>query len=96
MNLNYFNIGKTHSIIFWHHLNVHFIDRNLLSEFDEFETGVIECHKQLKQQSECAENGNKVNTHDSLQSLNSSFEDLQQRYKQLSEDSARKIHVSKS
>lgn len=58
-----------------------------------FEEGVIEYHEHLKQQILLPENEG-VNTHNSLQSLSSSFEDLYQRYKQLREDGAKKVDVS--
>ena len=63
----------------------------MLSEFDEFETGVIQCNKKLQHQTMHPAN---EGTHNCLQSLNSSFEDLQHRYKQLREDCAKKVEVS--
>ena len=71
---------------------MHFINRNLLSEFEEFEAGVVEHHTQLKQGH--ARAGTESDSHQSLQSLSDSFEELQQRYKQLKDDTARKLKVS--
>ncbi len=66
------------------------INRNLLSEFEELESGVVEHHTQLREGRAHAET---PDSHQSLQSLSDSFEELQQRYKQLKDDSARKLKV---
>lgn len=71
-----------------------FINRNVLSEFEELEAGVVEYHTQLKQGHASTGTENKLDSHQSLQSLIDSFEELQQRYKQLKDDSARKLKVS--
>jgi hypothetical protein len=63
----------------------------LLSEFEELEAGVVEHHTQLREGRAHAET---PDSHQSLQSLSDSFEELQQRYKQLKDDSARKLKVS--
>ena len=70
------------------------MDRNLLSEFEEIEAGVVEHYTQLKQGPTHAGTENRLDLHQSLQSLSDSFEELQQRYKQLKDDSARKLKVS--
>ena len=70
---------------------MHFINRSLLSEFEELEAGVVEHHTQLSAR---AGTENRLDSHQSLQSLSDSFEELQQRYKQLKDDSARKLKVS--
>lgn len=66
----------------------------MLSEFEEFEAGVVEYHTQLKHGHAPSGTENKLDSHQSLQSLSDSFEELQQRYKQLKDDSARKLKVS--
>lgn len=71
------------------------IDRNVLSEFEDFEAGVVEHHTQLQQPGH-ARHGteSRVDSVQSLQSLTDSFEELQQRYKQLKDDGERKLKVS--
>lgn len=62
-----------------------------MSDFGEFEIGVVQCNKKLQHQAMHPAN---KDTHNGLQSLNSSFKDLQHRYKQLKEDCVKKIEVS--
>ena len=75
-------------------MQLYFIHRNLLSEYDEFEKEITDQHAVLQLQSSKADSVHKSQTQSSLQSLSSSFEDLQQRYKQLKEECANKIGVS--
>ena len=71
-----------------------FIHRNLLSEYGKFDKEIIDQHAVLQLQYSKADSVHKSQTRSSLQSLSSSFEDLQQRYKQLKEDCIKKIEVS--
>ena len=61
-----------------------------MSEFEELEAGVVEHHTQLGEGRAHTET---LDSRQSLQSLSDSFEELQQRYKQLKDDSARKLKV---
>ena len=71
-----------------------FSNRNLLSEFCALEARVLECHELLEHHTTPPESEDRIHCHKSLQSLISSFVDLQQRYKQLREECARKVEVS--